>query len=134
MTGMKKCMKLMLCKDFDDNSYNAENGGKWVIFWKNTYSLKMIHRNFAFKSHCPSIGIFTKKSCFIALFFPDSFTVKKGASLLLHTWFFFFFFHSVEWNQVVSSSRFIFSVFLSFKRLPSLSSNNLFLFFVLPSF
>ena len=45
-----------------------------------------------------------------------------------------FFFYSVEWNQVVSSSRFIFLVFLSFKLLASLSSNNLFLFFVLPSF
>ena len=45
---------------FQNQFINAENGGKWVIFWKNTYSLKIIHRNCAFKSHCPSIGILIK--------------------------------------------------------------------------
>ena len=37
--------KVMICEDFEDSSYNAKNGGKWVIFWRNTYSLKIIYRN-----------------------------------------------------------------------------------------
>ena len=60
-------------------------------------------------------------------FFLDGFTVRNGGSLILHTCFYC----SVEWYIVVSSSRFIFLVFLSFKMLPSLSSSNLFLLFIL---
>ena len=71
-----------------------------------------------------------KKVLFHCFVFFLSFTVRNRVPLILHTCFFY----SVEWNQVVSSSRFIFFVFLSFKLLTSLSSNNLFLFFVLPSF
>ena len=92
ITGVKEWMKMMICEDFEDNSYKAENRGKWVIFLKNTSSLKIIHRNCAFKSHCPSIAILVKRSCFTALFFPDSFTVRNGDPLLPHTCFF----HSVE--------------------------------------
>ena len=33
-------MKVMICEDFEDSSYNAENGGKWVIFWRITILLK----------------------------------------------------------------------------------------------
>ena len=130
ITGLKEWMKVMICEDFEGRSYNAENGGQWVIVWKNTCSLKIIHRNCAFKSNRPSTGILIKKSCFIVLLFPDSFTVRSGGPLLLHTWFF----HSLEWNQFVSSSRFIFFVFLSFRMLPSLPSSNLFLLFLLSSF
>ena len=71
-----------------------------------------------------------KKVLFHCFVFFLSFTVRNRVPLILHTCFFY----SVEWNQVVSSSRFIFFCVLSFKMLPSLSSNNLFLFFVLPSF
>ena len=85
VTGMKEWLKVLICEDFEDSLYNAENGGKCVVFWKNTFSIKRIHRNCAFKSHCPSIGILIKKSCFIALCFPDNFTIRKGGSLLLPT-------------------------------------------------
>ena len=87
--------------------------------------MEIVHLNHIFLPQ-----VFLYKSLVSLLHFLLSFTVRNRGPLMLHTCFFY----SVEWNQVVSSSRFIFFVFLSFKMLPSLSSNNLVLFFVLPSF
>ena len=60
----------MIFEDFEENSYNGENESKQIIFKNNTYSLKIIHRNCAFKLQCPSIGTLVKKFQFNALFFP----------------------------------------------------------------
>ena len=66
-------------------------------------------RNCAFKWRGLSIGTRIRNSCFIALFLPDSFTVRNVVPFLLLTNFF----HSVEWKQIVSSKKFLFVLFFS---------------------
>ena len=75
-------------------------------------------------NHMSLHRFFILSQCFVFYWW---FYCQKWGSILLHTCFF----HSVEWNQILWSSKFILFMFLSFRVLSSFSSSNLFLFSVI---
>ena len=59
-----------------------------AFFWKSTYSLKIIHRNWSFQSYSSSIGILIISLVSLLYYFTDSFTVRNSGPSMLHTCFF----------------------------------------------